>query len=730
MTCSSITQEMLHEFFYYKDGVLYWKISKPRSRKKAHDAAGRRVKQGYLQTCINRKRVLNHQIIFMMFHGYIPKEIDHIDRNVDNNRIENCPIIDGVGFITNNPMYSPFKNTPNFNTVSNCNLTFAVHFQQCEYNRIENCDINLEFIKEGIVNFISFSRSNNNTISNCTIYNNSGNPPFYKGVGCSLSWNSFIGDPYSHYNNIINNTFYNFSDNAVELLYNADYNNIIRNRFINSSTGVYIASYENKNEYNRIYHNTFLNNSKNAYDAGNNYWNDSYPSGGNYWDDYKWFDKYRGPNQNILGSDGIGDTPYDISGDGNNKDWYPLMYLWGENPPIADLSFIVDNFTVFFDASSSIDRDGTIISYEWDFGDGTVGEGLIINHTYSEESNYIVELTVTDDDGKQDSWPWSFRIPNYAPYAPSAPSPEDGATGVDIDTTLSWSCSDPEYQQLTYDVYFDTNSPPSKVSSNQSDMIYDPGILDFETTYYWKIVAWDEYGLSTSGPVWNFTTRVNLPPYEPSDPDPKNESNDISINTNLYWTGGDPDENDTVYYNVFFEADNPDPKKVANDISQTWFDPGELEYNTTYYWKIVARDNNYAVNESAVWHFTTVMNLPPNPPSIEGPTNGKHGEYNSYMISAIDPENHNVFFYIDWGDETNSGWIGPYLSGMERNFTHAWKEQGTYLIKVKAKDVYDAESNWSVFKVTIPRTRATTYLWYHWFLECFPLLERLLNLMR
>ena len=53
------------------------------------EPAGRTVKNGYLQTCVNRVRLLNHQIVFMMFHGYIPKEIDHINRQVSDNRVEN-----------------------------------------------------------------------------------------------------------------------------------------------------------------------------------------------------------------------------------------------------------------------------------------------------------------------------------------------------------------------------------------------------------------------------------------------------------------------------------------------------------------------------------------------------------------------------------------------------------------------------------------------------------------
>jgi hypothetical protein len=50
------------------------------------------------------------------------------------------------------------------------------------------------------------------------------------------------------------------------------------------------------------------------------------------------------------------------------------------------------------------------------------------------------------------------------------------------------------------------------VINNQSGTTYDPGTLNFITTYYWKIIAWDNHGASTGGPLWRFTTKVNSPP--------------------------------------------------------------------------------------------------------------------------------------------------------------------------------------------------------------------------
>ena len=98
-------------------------------------------------------------------------------------------------------------------------------------------------------------------------------------------------------------------------------------------------------------------------------------------------------------------------------------------------------------------------------------------------------------------------ILNQPPNAPSNSTPTDNATDVDIDVTLSWTCSDPDGDTLTYNVYFGTASTPTIVATVTTES-YDPGSLNYNTKYYWKIVAKDGKGGQTSSPVWNFTTKA------------------------------------------------------------------------------------------------------------------------------------------------------------------------------------------------------------------------------
>jgi hypothetical protein len=84
----TLTKDLLHELFEYKNGDLYWKVKRS-TNVKPGDKAGTINSGGYIHTHINNKPYKNHRLIFMMFYGYMPPMIDHIDGNKSNNKIEN-----------------------------------------------------------------------------------------------------------------------------------------------------------------------------------------------------------------------------------------------------------------------------------------------------------------------------------------------------------------------------------------------------------------------------------------------------------------------------------------------------------------------------------------------------------------------------------------------------------------------------------------------------------------
>lgn len=105
-----------------------------------------------------------------------------------------------------------------------------------------------------------------------------------------------------------------------------------------------------------------------------------------------------------------------------------------------------------------------------------------------------------------------IQVVNLPPNVPFNPLPPDGATGLPFDLTLSWACTDPENDPLTFDLLFGNQNPPTLFQTGISDFEYLVSELDFGLTYYWQIVAHDNHSNTTEGPVWSFQTMMCLPP--------------------------------------------------------------------------------------------------------------------------------------------------------------------------------------------------------------------------
>lgn len=154
------------------------------------------------------------------------------------------------------------------------------------------------------INGIHIQSSSNNIVSNNTASSNN-----FDGIRLEFSSNNVISD-----NTISKN------DYGIRLHSSTD-NTVSSNTASNNYYGIYVDSSSN----NTIHHNT-LNNTDQVWSDSVNIWDGD--EEGNYWSDYNGADLYRGPYQNETGSDGIGDTPYVI--DANNQDRYPLMGIFSD----------------------------------------------------------------------------------------------------------------------------------------------------------------------------------------------------------------------------------------------------------------------------------------------------------------------------------------------------------------------------------------------------------------
>jgi parallel beta-helix repeat protein len=236
----------------------------------------------------------------------------------------------------------------------------------------------------------------------------------------------------SNYNNIRGNRIANNGNGII--LEKSFYNNVEGNNVENNGLG--IITWEANN--NKIYHNNF-NNTYQVYNTEPYYsinsWDDDYPSGGNYWSDYTDVD---------ANGDGIGDTPYVI--DADNQDRYPLINPWGTGTPVASFTWTPSipkvGELVTFDASSSAPYGGTITTYEWDFGDGEYATGQIVTHAYANAGTYTVTLNVTDSEGLWDIEAREIQV--VQPHGPEAKftwTPLSPRTGEAIEFDASASLS-------------------------------------------------------------------------------------------------------------------------------------------------------------------------------------------------------------------------------------------------------------------------------------------------
>jgi len=116
--------------------------------------------------------------------------------------------------------------------------------------------------------------------------------------------------------------------------------------------------------------------------------------------------------------------------------------------------------------------------------------------------------------------------------------------------------------------------------------------------------------------------------------------------------------------------------KLKENITANWYDSyGNL---------LLSKSNNYTINSiqssSKLKLIITQKQIhPPNKPTINGPVYGKPFTSYDYKISTLDIDGDDIYYYIDWGDESESGWIGPYKSGEEITKSHSWSNKNSNL---------------------------------------------------
>ena len=181
------------------------------------------------------------------------------------------------------------------------------------------------------------------------------------------------------------------------------------------------------------------------------------------------------------------------------------------------------------------------------------------------------------------------------------------------------------------------------------------------------------------------------------------EGKSISIRFRYYtdeYTGEDGFWVDDIYPVNTFES----VELISEEITTNSFyltPPGE---NITSYFRIRGYNEPYQwCDFGQLYQLSeTKSNTIPTIPQIIGTSRGKSNQTYNYTLRSIDQDQDEIYYQIQWGDGTQTTWLGPYDSGENITVNHTWTSDGTFLIKARAKDSSGAISDWNQLQVEMP----------------------------
>jgi chitodextrinase len=351
--------------------------------------------------------------------------------------------------------------------------------------------------------------------------------------------------------------------------------------------------------------------------------------------------------------------------------------------------------------TTATDPDGDSLYTQFDWGDGTTsswlgpsasGSLISASHAWITPGSSQIKTRAKDLYGSESDWSTALSVTmmNRAPLPPSLPSPSNGVTQVHRDITLQWAGSDPDGDMVTYDVYFGTTTTPARVVSQQSSTSFSPGVLANQTTYYWRIVAWDPYSANTTGSLWSFTTETSvLPPPGGSGGSPTPENTPPVANASLSEHSGllgaallfdGSRSHDIDGYLTAWRWDFGDGTTGSGEKTTHLY-----QHIGDYTVTLTVTDDKGATGEDTITVHITTANQPPTQPETTGTSRGtKNTEY-LFSFHSIDSDNDFVQYQITWGDDTQN--TSDFLpNGTTYSIEHAWNTPGKYWITVVASD--------------------------------------------
>jgi aminopeptidase YwaD len=335
-------------------------------------------------------------------------------------------------------------------------------------------------------------------------------------------------------------------------------------------------------------------------------------------------------------------------------------------------------------------------------------EGLLGSHEYAREAasngdNIIAALNadmigfaITEDDGKNikiyendaSEWITDFSIQvseDYNEYIDLTLIPSGYSSGSDHRSFWEYGYDSIFYHEYNFNDYYHS---PQDIIENMN--------ITYSTKSSKLIIA-------TLGELAQAQLIGEPPekPIKPNGPTEGIEGQELTFSTSTT----DPD-GDQIYYKFDWGNDNysvwlgPYNSGETIEVSNIWNDAG------TYEVRVKAKDTNNRISD---WSEPLLViinnNLPPSTTIVEGPRFGRTGKSLTFKFTSTDPEDHDIYYFINWGDSTNDDWHGPYNSGDDVSINHTYNEGGQIFLNVKARDQYNKEGEIVHFVIFILKSR-------------------------
>jgi len=382
-------------------------------------------------------------------------------------------------------------------------------------------------------------------------------------------------------------------------------------------------------------------------------------------------------------------------------------------PPEVDglpVEMVDDEMEYHFEGRYCSDPDGSIVSYLWDFDDGTTSDEAYLYHTFPEPDKiYEVTLTVTDNDGGSSSGLCKVKIDQTVP-----PITQIHHSG---------ELDDSDWYSETQKIYFSATDWKKVIST------------------YYRVDggSWARYGASSGKYTFvssegehtveaysvDFYGNEEYPVSNTFSIDKTEPTADISLSGN---------EDDGWYLNkVTVTISENDDFSGVDKVFYRYKTMDWMEYNAPFviddrtgqfplYVIVLDNAGNQGLFEKEIF----IKNIyGPTIPEISGPTKSSPGKDLTYNIISYDPGN-TISYYIEWGDGESDDWFGSFDSGEEIQQSHSFDSTGTFIVKVKAKNQFDIESEWGTINVRMPKSMHIFNFLFE-FLQDYPLVYNLLK---